>query len=158
VIVPLPVHGFYLSGNLFFGCTDLAVPNASAGDPNAPSLTTLVKRQVSAVASSSMDFSPLLYNIMQYPSSVSTPSTSSDSALHRRVEAKLADGDVMGAVRLASSNDTLAPFSLMIRHYLPFNLNIHLLQTLSFLNHLMILQRCCLCHVMCCDYSCYSWF
>ena len=27
-----------------------------------------------------------------------------------RVEAKLSDGDVTGAVRLASSNDTLAPF------------------------------------------------
>ena len=55
-----------------------------------------------------MDFFPLLYN--QHSPSSSTPSLTSDLALRRQVEAKLADGDVTGAVRLASSNDTLAPF------------------------------------------------
>ena len=53
-------------------------------------------------------FFPLLYN--QHSLSSSTPSLTCDLALCHRVEAKLADGDVTGAVRLASSNDTLAPF------------------------------------------------
>ena len=93
---------------LFFGCTALAIPDTSGNDPTSPSLTTIVKRQVAAVASCSMDFFPLLYN--QHSPSSSTPSLTSDLALRRRVEAKLADGDVTGVVRLASFNDTLAPF------------------------------------------------
>jgi len=55
-----------------------------------------------------MDFFPLLYNKCS-PSS-SNVSLTTDLALRRRVEAKLADGDVSGAVRLATSNDALAPF------------------------------------------------
>ena len=59
------------------------------------------------------------------------------------MEAKLSDGDVTGAVRLASSNDTLAPFDdetlsgLQSKHpSYPSDL--------EFLNHLrMILQRFC---------------
>ena len=93
---------------LFFGCTALAIPDTSSNDSSGPSLTTIVKRQVAAVASSSMDFSPLLYN---HRSPIRPdPSLSNDLTLHRRVEAKLLNDDVTGAVRLASSNVTLAPF------------------------------------------------
>ena len=55
-----------------------------------------------------MDFFPLLYN--QRSPTRPDPSSSNDSNLRHRVEAKLSDGDVTGAVCLASSNDTLAPF------------------------------------------------
>jgi len=47
---------------------------------------------------------------MQDIPSGSIPSSSGDAVLHRQVEAKLANGDVTGEVRLASSNDTSAPF------------------------------------------------
>ena len=99
----------YPGGNFcFLNCTALAIPDTSSNDSSDPSLTTIVKRQVAAVASSSMDFFPLLYN--QISPTRPDPSSSNDSTLRRRVEAKLSDGDVTGAVRLASSNDTLAPF------------------------------------------------
>ena len=86
----------------------MAIPDTSGNNPTSPSLTIIVKRQVAAVAFFSMDFFPLLYN--QHSPSSSSPSLTSDLALRRQVEAKLADGDVTGAVCLASSNDTLAPF------------------------------------------------
>ena len=95
---------------MFFGCTALAIPHTSGNDPTRPSLTTIVKRQVATVSSSSTDFFPLLYNLCSPPSSTPTSSSDLNSTLRRRVEAKLSDGDVTGAVRLASSNDTLAPF------------------------------------------------
>jgi len=84
----------------------LAIPDTCDKDPT--SLITIVKHQVAAVASCSVDFFPLLY-IQCSPSSFTT-SLTGDLALRRRVETKLSDGDVSGAVRLASSNDTLAPF------------------------------------------------
>ena len=90
---------------LFFGCTALAIPDTSSNDSSGPSLTTIVKHQVAAVAFSSTDFFPLLYN--QRSPTRPDPSSSNDST---RVEAKLSDGDVSGAVHLASSNDTLASF------------------------------------------------
>jgi len=116
----------YLGGNFYF----LALPRwpflthlVMIPGPTSPSLTTIVKRQVAAVASCSMDFFPLLYN--QHSPSGSAPSLTSDLALRCQVEAKLADGDVTGAVRLTSSNDTLAPFDgetlsgLWYKHPLP---------------------------------------
>ena len=124
---------------LFFGCTALAIPDTSSNDPSGPSLTTIVKCQVAAAASSSMNFFSLLYN--QCSPTRSDPSSSNDITLRRRVEAKLSDGDVIGTVHLASSNDTLAPFDdetlsgLQSKHpSSPPDL---------FLNHLTILQRFC---------------
>ena len=66
---------------LFFGCTALAIPDTSSNDSSGPSFTTIVKRQVAVVASSSMDFFPLLYN--QRSPTRPDPSSSNDSTLHR---------------------------------------------------------------------------
>ena len=104
---------------LFFGCT--AFPDTSGNDSSGPSLTTIVKCQVAAVAALWI-FSPLLYN----------PIVLLQGLTHLRLTTQLCVAEwrpnsqmVMSLVQYALLVPMILWYLLMMRHYLVFNQNIH---------------------------------
>lgn len=83
----------------------IGIVGASSPEPKC-SLTTAIKHQVHLYTTGSLS---ALAAGPEYNDTSISFSTVGDQALKRRVEVKIADGDVTGAVRVLCSDATLAP-------------------------------------------------
>ena len=89
-----------------FAATVLAVPHPSHHQgQKKTSLTTAVRHQLAAYVTGAFQLPPLTEDLI-----IGTVGgVSGGQRMRRRVETKLADGDVSGAVRILSSDSSLAP-------------------------------------------------
>ena len=95
----VPWHKLFL-----FASTALAVPNPPASQKKV-SLTTSVKNQLQSFVVQPINMESI------HAVTESAPVINVNLKLKKCIETKIADGDITGAVRILSSNTTLAPFN-----------------------------------------------